>query len=454
MPPLNIGPRLELFVDDYLIEKQRRVQQRLNQPTPREIALEFDKPWEGNTSCYYRVFKDGDIYRLYYRGGSYDRKTLKAGDQFVCYAESRDGVKWQRPALDIHPYRRHKKTNILHSGPGAHNFSPFKDNNPRCKKDAKYKAIGSHRKGLVAFKSKDGLHWSLMQDEPVITDGAFDSQNLAFWDDERGCYVDFHRDFRRVRGKGVRDIKTCTSKDFLNWTKPQWLDFGKTPPEHLYTNAITPYPRAPHILMGFPKRFLPSRSVVDADMNGVSDGVYMTSRDGLHWDRWREAFIRPGLQSDRWYNRNNMTAWGMLILPSTIPNTPDEISLYSSEGYYSPGVCRLRRYTLRQDGFVSMHADARGGEVLTKALKFEGKQLQINYSTSAAGSVRVELQGNNGKPIKGFSLDDCEPIYGDAIGQKVRWSKQKDLSSLAGKAIRIRFMLEDADLYSLQFVKR
>ena len=332
MPSLNIGSRLELFVDDYLIEKQRRVQQRLNQPTPREIALDFNKPWEGNTSGYYRVFKDGDIYRMYYRGSSHDRKSGVAAEQVVCYAESADGVKWERPALDLHPYRRYKKTNILHSGIGAHNFSPFKDSRPRCKKDAQYKALGSARgKGLVAFKSKDGLHWTLMQEEPVITDGAFDSQNLAFWDEERGCYIDFHRDFRRIGGKGVRDIKTCTSQDFINWTKPKWLDFGKTPPEQLYTNAITPYPRAPHILMGFPKRFLPSRSVVDVDLNGVSDGVFMTSRDGLHWNRWREAFIRPGPQDDRWYNRNNMTAWGMLILPSDIADTPDEISLYSSE---------------------------------------------------------------------------------------------------------------------------
>ncbi|MDP7253280.1 MAG: hypothetical protein QGF00_27020, partial [Planctomycetota bacterium] len=205
MPSLNIGSRLELFVDDYLIEKQRRVQQRLNQPTPREIALDFNKPWEGNTSGYYRVFKDGDIYRMYYRGSSHDRKSGVAAEQVVCYAESADGVKWERPALDLHPYRRYKKTNILHSGIGAHNFSPFKDSRPRCKKDAQYKALGSARgKGLVAFKSKDGLHWTLMQEEPVITDGAFDSQNLAFWDEERGCYIDFHRDFRRIGGKGVR----------------------------------------------------------------------------------------------------------------------------------------------------------------------------------------------------------------------------------------------------------
>ena len=89
---------------------------------------------------------------------------------------------------------------------------------------------------------------------------------------------------------------TCTSTDFRHWTKPQLLDFGDAPLEHLYTNAVTPYYRAPHIYMGFPKRFVPDRRMAGNMAGGVSDGVYMTSRDGLHFKRWGEAFVRPGPQ--------------------------------------------------------------------------------------------------------------------------------------------------------------
>ncbi len=88
---------------------------------------------------------------------------------------------------------------------------------------------------------------------------------------------------------------TCSSDDFVHWSEPQWIDFGAASPEHLYTNQITPYHRAPHILVGFPKRFMPGRATVEHDYNGVSDGVFMSSRDGLHFKRWTEAFIRPGL---------------------------------------------------------------------------------------------------------------------------------------------------------------
>ncbi len=436
----NIGSRLELFVDDWLIEKMDGTELWLHHPVPREVVIVFDKPWEGNGSAYVTVFEDEELFRMYYRGS-------QKGHQVTCYAESKDGIHWAKPELNLFEFEGSKHNNIVWMGPGTHNFAPFKDANPDCKPEARYKALGSAKGGLVAFKSPDGIHWSLMQPEPVITKGAFDSQNLALWDSVRERYVDFHRGFR----DGVRDIMTCTSQDFIHWTEPQWLDFGDTPREQLYTNAVTPYFRAPHIFLGFPKRFLPSRKkILEHPSPGVSDGVFMTSRDGLHWHRWLEAFIRPGLQRERWWQRNNMTAWGILVTKAQIPNLPDELSLYSSENY-SVDDCRLRRFTLRMDGFVSIHALYVGGEFVTRPLIFEGKELVINYSTSAAGSIRVEITDKNGKPIQGFELDECPEIYGDEIEKVVEWKSQSDLSSLAGKPIRLRFILKDAELYSIRF---
>jgi len=304
--------------------------------------------------------------------------------------------------------------------------------------------LGRGEGGLYAFGSPDGIHWKLMKDEAVITKGAFDSQNLAFWDELRGCYVEFHRG----SNEGYRDIMTSTAKDFLNWTEPCFLDYGNVPKEHLYTNAILPYFRAPHIYLGFPKRFFPERQ--KALPGGLSDGVFMTSRDGLHWHRWSEAFIRPGPIPERWVQRNNMTAWGMIVSKSDLPGAPDELSLYSSEGYYQKGN-RLRRFSLRMDGFVSLHASYPGGECITHPLKFEGKELLLNYSTSAGGKILVELLDEEGKPIPGFSLEDCLEIYGDEIEGIVRWRGGSDLSELRRRIIRLRFVMEDADLYALRF---
>ncbi len=130
---------------------------------------------------------------------------------------------------------------------------------------------------------------------------------------------------------------------------------------------------------------------------------------------------------------------------------PNELSIYVSEGAWLNDMNSMRRYTLRIDGFVSMHAPLRGGGFVTKPIQFTGKRLVINYATSAAGSVRVELQNAGGTPIEGYSLDDCPEIYGDTIDQTVHWKPGSDVSGLAGKTVRLRFVLKDADLYSLQF---
>ena len=111
----------------------------------------------------------------------------------------------------------------------------------------------------------------------------------------------------------------------------------------------------------------------------------------------------------------------------------------------------MRRYTLRIDGFVSVWGPLSGGEFVTKPLVFEGSKLVMNFSTSAAGSIQVEIQDVGGKPFDGFALPDCPEIFGDAIERAVIWKDGSDVSKLAGKPIRLRFLIKDADLYSIHF---
>jgi hypothetical protein len=179
----------------------------------------------------------------------------------------------------------------------------------------------------------------------------------------------------------------------------------------------------------------------------------MTSRDGLTFHRWPEAFIRPGPRTrESWVYGDNYPFWGMIETPSATEDAPPELSLYATEGYWEGTSTEIRRYTLRIDGFVSLCAPLSGGEVVTKPLVFEGGNLALNLETSGAGSVQVEVQDAEGKPIEGFSLEDCPPILCDDLRHTVRWTGPGgDLRPLAGKPIRLRFVLRDADLYSFQF---
>jgi hypothetical protein len=183
----------------------------------------------------------------------------------------------------------------------------------------------------------------------------------------------------------------------------------------------------------------------------VTDGLFMSSRDGRVFHRWDEAFHRPGPQRrDNWVYADGLQSLGMFEWPAEDPTAEPELSVFVHENHWKP-TTRLRRHTLRIDGFVSLHARRTPGEFVSKALTFTGKKLSLNFSSSAAGSMRVELQGADGKAIDGFGLEQCDEIFGDTLARTVTWSKQSDVSGLAGKPIRIRMVMSDADLYSLKF---
>jgi len=111
----------------------------------------------------------------------------------------------------------------------------------------------------------------------------------------------------------------------------------------------------------------------------------------------------------------------------------------------------VERLLLRTDGLASITAPWGGGEALTRPLIFTGRTLEINYRTGAAGSVRVEVQDKTGVPIEGHTLADCDEIVGDEIQRVVTWKESSDVDALAGRPVRLRFVLRDADLFSLRF---
>ena len=597
--PIDIGSRWELFVDDYLIDElsgEARV--ILHHPTPQEVAIVYDEPWEGNGCNYHSVFQDGDLYRLYYLANQYTTtggRFITPHPIYLCYAESENGIHWRKPELGLIEFKGSKKNNIMwadnqtdyevpsgtaviisivassddltyqwyrgksgdmanpiagttsstlktdaltesskfwvqiktkagvniHSDtseitvidPSNHQvhdatgnisgentpsfdgnvFGPiflntvdaghsavFKDTNPEAPPDARYKAIrvSGDFEGLMVFKSADGIHWSAMSDKKIISESEmkifeptvksiyFDSQNLAFWDSANGLY----RLYFRYWPDDHRDIMTMTSKDFINWVDPVRLKYPGARPDHLYTNQIKPYYRAPHILIGFPTRYinrgwsdstraLPelSERLQRAGSNprfgtAVTEALFMTSRDGHTFKRWDDAFLRPGIERKHsWAYGNQFIAWQLVETKSKYEDAPNELSLYATEGYWTGTSSQLRRYTMRIDGFVSVNAPLSGGELVTKPLVFDGDEMVINFSSSAAGGVQVEIQNESGKPIEGFTLAGCPPVFGDSIERKVNWLDSSSLGKLSGQPIRLRFVCKDADLYSFRF---
>ncbi len=446
----NINSRLELFVDDWLIEEMNGVSLQMHSPIPQEVVLEFNRPWEGSISYDPVVMKEKDRYRLWYRGcGS--ESTWE--DQCTAYAESTDGVHWERPTLGIFEFNGNRENNIVLQGSEAKALCAFKDGNPKAPESERYKAIGvgspiDKRATLRGFTSSDGIHWQTLDRDPILIAPddpwpMFDSHNVAFWDTLQNRYVAYARGWIPP---GIRTIRRSVSDDFRHWSDLEFIDLGKSPTEHLYKNACTQYFRAPHIYLMFPKRFVPDRKFdKDWTASGLSESVFMTSRDGVHWDRrFMESFLGLGSDPDNWTDRNQYIGVGV------VPTGAAEMSVYFMEHYRRPSI-RLRRGVLRTDGFVSVNAPYAGGEFLTKPLIFEGDRLVVNYATSVAGGLRVEIQDAAGQPIDGYRLSECVEIFGDEIERAVRWENGSDVGSLAGRAVRLRFVMAAADLYAIQF---
>ena len=464
-----VGSRRELFVDRALIERTEGLRLQLHEPRDEGIVLRFDQPHEGPFAGYATVMRDGDKYRLYYRGIS--QAGLDGSEhERTCYAESSDGIHWTRPQLGLFEFQGSKRNNLVlaNAAPVTHNFCPMLDTRPGVPAAERYKAAGGTGDKLFGYVSADGIHWQRIREEPLISSKdvpiphthLFDSQNLAFWSELEGTYVCYFRVW-----DGMRRIARTTSTDFRSWTPAvlmrQLHDDGihgrrPAPEEHIYTNQTSPYFRAPHIYVAIAARFFEGRQVLSdeqaraigvdpAYFKDTSDAILMTSRGGDVYDRtFLEGFVKPGIGARNWVSRTNYPALNI------VQTGPYEMSLYVNQDYAQP-TAHLRRYSLRLDGFASARAGAATGELITRPIVFAGSHLSLNFATSAGGSVRCEIQDADGIPIPQFSLDDCREQIGNEIERTIAWRNGSSLASLAGKAIRLRFVLRDADLFAFRF---
>ena len=483
MESVDVGSRRELFIDHHVIGAMDGVRLKLQEPKPAGVAMRYDRPWEGPGAFYTTVLQDDRLYRMYYRGGSPGTPT--------CYAESADGMEWSRPELGLIEIDGFSRNNAILPGRPGYSFCAFKDTRPGVPPGERYKGnardVSRPRRGLLCYVSEDGIRWRQVGDQPVVPyalENHFDSQNVMFWSEVEQQYLLY---CRHQEG-GRRATARSTSEDFLNWSPPTLMTYSNTgsttPSEHLYTNQTLPYFRAPHIYVSMPGRIFfadtehisreddvaAARSHVateetrrfheaNADLAGqglgdVSDGVLLTTRAGTTgYDfTFRESFVRPGIGLSNWTSRNNYPALGV------VRTGPAEMSMYVHRDY-SQRTAYLERMTLRLDGFASLNAPYDGGVMVTKPLTFQGDRIEVNYSTSAAGSIRVEVQDAAGAPVPGHALDDCVELKGDEISRTVTWPGARatvaeggpDLRPLAGGPVRLRFSMRDADLFSFRF---
>lgn len=467
--PYAINNKRELFVDKYLIESSSEIEHRLHHPTPMGSVLKFDKPWEGIFCTYVSVIHAEGKYHMYYRGSG----GTSTNGQVTCYASSTDGINWEKPNLGLHAFNGSTNNNIILIGNDrqtTHNFAAFYDSKPGVDPAERFKGVGgvasnpsrpNETKGLFRYVSPDGINWTMKSAVSLFpSDGhGMDSQNVPVWLPDEQCYAIYLRTWTNDKPgdatllKGIRTVARSTSTDFVNWTKPERMTFGGTAIEDLYTNATTPYFRAPHHIISLPFRFAPTTKVLsDEELTqygvnntmwvGVSDAVFMSSRGGNAYDRtFMQSFIRPGLDGHNWAARSNVASAG-------IAQTGDnEMSVYVLRAYATPDV-HMERMKLRLDGFTSLQANYEEGTIVTKPIILQGNYLTLNFSTSSVGHVKVAVLDENDQVIDGFGPAQMRPMIGDKIDARVMWGQSSSIARLQGKKVKLRFTLKDANLYS------
>lgn len=487
MNTYNLEKNREVCWDDYLIEKADGIKIQMHKPTKRNVALTLSEKWEGTSCGYFSASnKVDDKIRLYYRASGI--KDVKG--EFYCFAESEDGIEYKRPNLSRVDFCGDKNNNIHFTEDRfIDNFSVYEDKNPACPPEGKFKAVSLifkgdekvHSEELGLYQSGDGITFEFVR--VLDVKGVFDSNNILMWDEKEEVYRLYLRDFHDKDGNDVeyfpddkivepwiRDVRLSKSKDLINWTKPEKLIYhGSEEDYQLYTSQIVKYHRA-DIFIGIPTRYIdrihdaaPSNFKYLPSWEGkrqealeknarlgsaATDAVLMTSRDGLNFLRCDEQFLGCGLEKEHnWIYGDGYVAYGILETPVEGNEEKTELSFYSTDNYRNPYTpLTLCRYTIRLDGFFSWRGDFKGGFVLTKPLTFEGNTLKINFSTSALGSIRIEICDSQGNPIEGY---DSGLIFGDSLERPVEF--EKPLKELNGKEVKIRFTFKDADLYSFKF---
>ena len=505
---ITLEDRRELFLDDFLIHSMSKgVERRLHHPVRREVVLTVDEPHErGNVSNYHSIVRDNDRWLYYYRGrGMIATPEFNTCDhEVLCVAETFDGIHFKKCQVNLLPegynvVLNEEMTKDIPSGPintCPGDSTVFLDTNPDCLPEERFKMIvtdelppASHW-GMYLFVSQDGFRFTRKSRERFKLSplSRYDSANLAFFDHEIGEYRIYHRRFRTVNGCGRRTIMTHRTKDFIHFYGGETLKFDADferlfrAGQQLYTNNIGPYFRAPHILLGFPARYYdgPGNGAQPEDWNislltlpglslrafhsdksmrlgtALTETVLIAGRDGVHFKGFGEAFLRPGPQQDtsNWFYGDTYFASGMIPTASDQGHgAPDELSFYFTESGFSSEPSRIRRCSIRMDGFVSLHFSASGGLMQTPPFTFKGGRLTLNMETGAFGRFRAGFLDENGKSIPGYTIDDACPETGDSLELIARWKKKGcDLRCLEGRIVSLRIQARDADLYSLRFV--
>lgn len=477
---LDVGTRSQLMLDPALVYEATRIAFTPHpaRKHPANPLMKADQPWEG---WYVSVFggtvlfdERESLFKMWYSCPG-DPAYFGLG---TCYATSRDGLKWDKPAVGTRPAKNGKPHNSVAAVDTPSVFHDPADPDPA----QRYKMICYvPDRGYLAFLSPDGLRWTEQGPRPIVPISYVDDVISAFRDQRAGQYVALPKMMTPVFGRQRRSIYLSTSRDFRTWSKLEPAFFADRRddlgclarlervrpllnyPDNFNVMRTEFYGAGAYVaescVVGFPWTFTVSANVpAKGNQEGPIEVQLAVSRDLETWSRpFRTPIIPTGKPGD----------WdcGMMFTVSQAIDVGDKVWMYYAGANHTHGVPEIyeeksegrgKKYTSaiglatwKRDRFVSANGPAEGGTLTTVPMRFSGKRLDINAVTKPKGEIQVEILDSAGRPIEGFGLSDT--ITGDNLRHAVSFSGKQDLSGLAGKQVCLRFHLRSAELYAFAF---
>ena len=479
---VNVDVGRQLFVDNFLIDSTTLSTTYHQAKTMEQPILVGDQEWESTTAYLASggVWYDMEekLYKMWYTAGF-------AG--IMAYATSEDGIHWVRPET-----ASNGSNLILRSMKGVAGSSVWLDYNAPA--DERYKMLirlTERQTGYMGaanlYTSSNGILWKALTDADgnIATSGRMGDRSTFYYDEFNNEWV-FSIRYITTAGYAtsyvLNDSRTRARHSGSTFLEASQWDYwnevadGDLPQFWLKTDASDPIDTTQgneipqlynvdciayeSVMVGLQQLWYGPKNEISEQKQipKITEIQASYSRDGFYFDRPARglgkgyALIPASRTSGTWdYGYLSTSTGGILV-------GDDEIRIYYSaiSGLYDKGNGMIEKSaycggaigyaTLRRDGFASLDGS---GELLTKPLTVTKpvKYLFVNAKTDG-GSLRAEILDRDGGVLEGYSAEDCVPFSGDSCCTKLTWKNASDLSFLRGKGFRIRFIMENGELYS------
>ena len=420
---------------------------------PANPVLRPEDAWEGvRVTLYGTVLWDAanKTFKMWYSTG--------AG---VAYATSRDGIHWQKPVQGLCEFGGSQQNNLSSLGDGlpvvyfdAAAASPKRRWVKWCYQWGRGEDGVEGRNNIFRFFSPDGIRWTRETSKAVLAGapsrylgGEAGDVVYTYWHEPLRKFVSYYKigvpnpnpapNDQPKNRMGLRQTARFESVNGHQWSAPSWVltrdsDDAKLDP------YIQFYGLSVHAIgslyVAFPWLYHCNEGTFDIGL--------AWSTDTINWVRpLRGQYVLPHAAQGEWDSAMLMTSahliekdgfWWLYYCGCPYPHKT------GNKRYFAIGVAQMRVGRL-----VSARSWGSAGTWTVGPLKLSGQRLRVN--AAILDQLRVSILDEHGVALPGWQ---SATIRGNDIVLQVQWSGKANLSALAGRLVKLRFELDDAEVFS------